>query len=141
MPVSNSLLTLAPYAALLGLLFIALSVNVIRNRVRVQAALGDKGDEGLQRAIRAHGNFAEYTPFALLLLSLLAACGAAAWLLHGLAACLCVGRIAHAYSITRHEREKGSIRYRQLGMALSFSCIGISAAYLLILWASTLLTR
>ena len=58
------------YAGLCGLLFIWLSWLVIKQRQRAKIGLGDGGDPDLQRAIRVHANFIEYTPFALLLLLL-----------------------------------------------------------------------
>lgn len=50
----------APYAAVLGLLFAALSVRTLLLRRRLRVALGDGGDERLLRAMRVHANFAEY---------------------------------------------------------------------------------
>ena len=54
-------MTITPvYAALLGLLFIALSVRVIRLRRSRKVAVGARGDEAIERAMRVHANFAEY---------------------------------------------------------------------------------
>jgi uncharacterized membrane protein YecN with MAPEG domain len=47
------------YAALLALLFIALSVRTLRLRATLRIAIGDGGNERLLRASRVHGNFAE----------------------------------------------------------------------------------
>ncbi len=58
------------YAGILGIVFIVLSMRVIKNRVRAKVNLLDGGDETLTRAMRVHGNFAEYVPFALLLMAL-----------------------------------------------------------------------
>ena len=57
------------YAAVLGILFLALTIAVIRNRYRLKVSLGDGGDERMNRIIRGHGNFAEYVPMSLLLLA------------------------------------------------------------------------
>ena len=54
------------YAGILVVIFFVLSMRVINNRVRAQVNLLDGRDEALTRAMRAHGNFAEYVPFALL---------------------------------------------------------------------------
>ena len=59
----------AIYAALLGLLFLALSVNVVRTRRATRVSLGAGDHPLLERRIRAHGNFAEYTPIALILIA------------------------------------------------------------------------
>jgi len=56
------------YAALLGLMFIALSIRTIRLRRRYRVAIGDGRKALLQRAMRVNANFAEYVPLALLLI-------------------------------------------------------------------------
>lgn len=56
------------YAALLGLLFIALSIRTIRQRRRFRIASGSGRKTLLQRAMRVNANFAEYVPLALLLI-------------------------------------------------------------------------
>jgi hypothetical protein len=60
----------AIYTAVLGFLAALLTVNVIVNRVRAKVDVGDSGVAALGQAIRAHANFAEHTPFALLLIGL-----------------------------------------------------------------------
>ncbi len=130
---------LAPYAAILGFLYLFLSRAVILNRMRAQAALGDKGDDGLLRAIRAHGNFAEYVPFMLILLGLLVAIQAPLWLIHGLAAIFTLGRLCHAYSISVHEPKTSSLSLRQAGMVLTLLTISIASFALLGLWVLSLL--
>jgi uncharacterized membrane protein YecN with MAPEG domain len=50
---------IAPYyAALLGLLFFALSVRTLRLRHRLRIAIGYAGNEQLHCAERVHSNFA-----------------------------------------------------------------------------------
>ena len=61
---------IAIYAAPLAFLYIALAINVIRLRFKHRVSLGAGEVPKLERAIRAHGNFAEYVPFALLLIGL-----------------------------------------------------------------------
>ena len=58
------------YTALLGLLGAGLTVNVIVNRVRSKVDAGDGGVAKLAQAIRAHANFAEQAPLALIVLAL-----------------------------------------------------------------------
>ena len=50
------------YAALLALLFLALSVRTLRLRRRLNISVGDAGNTKMLRAMRAHANFAEYVP-------------------------------------------------------------------------------
>ena len=67
------------YAALLGLLGAGLTVNVIVNRVRSKVDAGDGGVAKLAQAIRAHANFAEQAPLALIVLALAEMLGPERW--------------------------------------------------------------
>jgi uncharacterized membrane protein YecN with MAPEG domain len=120
---------LPPYAALLALLFVALSVRAIRLRRSLRIAIGDSGDERMLRAMRVHANFVEYVPFGVLLLFLVETRGANPLLVHGLCLCLLVGRLAHAYGVSQ---PRENFRYRVFGMALTFTTLLTSAGYLLV---------
>jgi hypothetical protein len=115
------------YAALLAGLFLLLSVRVIGARRRHHLALGT-GHRLVERAARAHGNFAEYVPMALVLLGLLEGMGLPGWWLHALGTALAAGRGLHAFGISR---EPEALRWRVAGMALTFAVLGVSAAALL----------
>ncbi|MFM8613458.1 MAG: MAPEG family protein [Alphaproteobacteria bacterium] len=54
----------------LTLIFLWLSFRVIRYRRAERIPIGSGGNAALERAIRAHANFAEFVPFAVLLLIL-----------------------------------------------------------------------
>ncbi len=86
-------------AAVLGLIFSALSLAVVALRVRHRVPYGDGGIEPLHRAVRAHGNFAEYVPLALLLLGALEVRSGGGPLLHGLLVALVVARLAHPVAL------------------------------------------
>ena len=58
------------YAGLLGLLLIALSINVVLARRRYRVRLGVGNEDGMQQAVRVQANFAEYVPLAVVLLVL-----------------------------------------------------------------------
>ena len=58
------------YAALLAVLFLFLSVRVIGWRRERRVEFGHGEDFELLRRMRVHANFAEYVPFALLLMAL-----------------------------------------------------------------------
>jgi len=93
---------LLPYAGLLGLVLLGLSYNVVRLRRKHQVGIGTGDVPELARGIRAHANFCEYVPLALILLFGLALAGAAPiWALHGLGAALVIGRILHAIGLSR----------------------------------------
>jgi hypothetical protein len=90
----------ALWAGPLALLFVALSYQVVRMRHRFKQGLGDGGHPPLQRAIRVHGNFAEYVPFILLLLALCELTGAPAWALHTFGATALTARLLHAWGVS-----------------------------------------
>ena len=87
------------YAGLCGLLFIWLSWKVIVERQRSKVGLGDGGDPDLQRAIRVHANFIEYTPLALVLLALVDVMSGHDWLVHAFGIALVVSRLLHAQGL------------------------------------------
>ncbi len=84
------------YAAASTLLFVGFSAYVSRLRGQLQVDLGDGGAKVLQRAVRVHGNFAEFVPFALLLMLLAELEGAPPLVMHALGVSLVVARVAHA---------------------------------------------
>ena len=110
------------YAALAAVILIVLALRVIGARRGRGIAIGDGADDGMARRIRAHGNFAEYTPLALVLILLLELGGAPDWQLHLLGAALILGRIVHAWSLTAH-----SGNGRLVGMTLTFFVLAAGA--------------
>jgi uncharacterized membrane protein YecN with MAPEG domain len=70
------LVTTAVFASILALMFIKLSLGVIALRRKNKVSLGAGGVDALDRAIRAHGNFAEYVPLGLCLIGALELNGA-----------------------------------------------------------------
>ncbi|MDX1656543.1 MAG: MAPEG family protein [Candidatus Competibacteraceae bacterium] len=122
-------MTIIPsYAALLALLFIYLSLRVIRTRRRERVALGDEGRASLRRAIAVHGNFAEYTPLALLLGAFVELQGLAPLLIHAIGLTLLLGRLIHAYGVSQPRED---FRLRVAGMALTFTSLGLSSLVLI----------
>jgi uncharacterized membrane protein YecN with MAPEG domain len=59
------------FAGLLGLIYILITINVIRTRRRLKISLGDDGNPEMQKAISAHSNFHNYVPIFLILLYLI----------------------------------------------------------------------
>ena len=113
------------YAALLALLLIYLSINVIKRRKSARVSVGDGGDDALLRAMRTHGNFCEYVPIALILIALTEANGFPAWLVHPLGVLLVAGRGLHAFGLAPGD---GNMKQRVLGMQLTFAVIATAAA-------------
>ncbi|MGB5261151.1 MAG: MAPEG family protein [Gammaproteobacteria bacterium] len=116
------------YAALLALIFVVLSFRTILLRRRLGIAIGAGEDPRLARAIRAHSNFAEYVPIALILIFFVEIRTSAILLIHGLCIALIIGRIVHAYGVSQLEE---NYSFRISGMALTLVCI-ISASLRLI---------
>ena len=90
------------YVGLNALLMLVLSYLVGSARGR-QGALdpGATGDASLTRAIRMHGNYAEYVGLAMVILLTLERLGYGDIWLHVLGAGFTLGRVSHAYGMTR----------------------------------------
>lgn len=116
------------YAAFFALLLLALSIQVIRARIACRVAIGLGEDIRLLRASRAQGNFVEYAPMILILLALLELSGAGPFQLHALGGLALAGRVAHAMGISR---EPENLKLRQVGMALTFTVLGLAPLLLL----------
>ena len=117
------------YAAVLALIYTFLSVRTLRLRRMKKVIVGDSDDIELTRAVRAHSNFAEYTPIAIILIYLLEVQGQSTVIIHALGVALVLGRIIHAWGISQVQE---NIRFRVAGMALTLACI-ISASLRLLL--------
>lgn len=117
------------YAALLALIFVALSLRTIRLRRRYHVGVGDGSHAELQRATRVHANFAEYVPLALLLIYFVETGGGPLLLIHTLAIGLLCGRLLHAWGVSQLRE---NYRYRTVGMALTFSVILAACLFLLL---------
>jgi uncharacterized protein len=124
-------MTTALYAAVLGLLFILLSFRVVGNRRRFKVGLGSNGEISLERSIRVHGNFAEYVPFALLLMFMAEYLGLAPLYIHLLGSALLLGRLSHAWGVSKL---KEPFKFRVIGMILTLCVILISAVAILVLY-------
>ena len=86
------------YASLLGLFFAVLSLRVIALRgvpPLKWLAFNNYGEKALERAVRAHGNFIEYTPLILILLYLAEVNELSDPRLHLTGIFLLVGRLMH----------------------------------------------
>jgi uncharacterized protein len=114
-------MTITPiYAALLALMFVALSVRVIGARRSALVALGDGGNRVLLRRQRVHANFAEYVPLALILMMLAEQQSMPPPIIHALGALLVAGRVIHAVGVSR---EPEQLWQRVTGMSLTFTVL------------------
>ena len=117
------------YAAVLGLIFIFLSARVVVARRQFRVRLGSGGHEFLERRIRVQGNFAEYVPLTIILLTFLELYGASRWLIHVLCVGLVIGRCLHAYCVSRTDED---IRQRRAAMILTFGALFVAATGVII---------
>lgn len=88
------------YAGLLGLLLIALSVNVVLARRRFRVRLGVGNEDGMQQAVRVQANFAEYVPLAVVLLILAEMTDMPTAAVHVAGIVLLTSRVLHAWGLS-----------------------------------------
>ena len=114
------------YAGLLSLMFLWLSYRITVIRRSGGTSLGYGDDDRLLRAVRVHGNFAEYVPFALVLLGLAELSGAHWAGVHALGLSLLAGRLLHAYGLS----VKAGVSFgRFWGTALTFAVLLFGGLY------------
>jgi uncharacterized membrane protein YecN with MAPEG domain len=114
----------AIFAGLLTLLYVVLTVRVVGARRGQRVSLGDGGNIDLTRRIRAHANFAEYTPLALLMMALAENLKATPLLLWAIGVLLVIGRLSHAYAISVPMK---TFAPRVLGMVLTIGVMIVLA--------------
>lgn len=123
----NDMQTAGVYIAVNILLLIYLALRVVRNRRRGKIRLGDGGDEGMERAIRVHGNASENIPIAMIGLVAMVSLQAGALMIHICGSVFTAGRLIHAFGLST-----GALAGRQLGMLLTWlSMLAIAG---IILW-------
>jgi uncharacterized membrane protein YecN with MAPEG domain len=112
--------TTALFIGLFSLLHIALTVMVGYHRAKSGIQFHDGGDTALLWKIRAHGNFTEQVPIALLAMAAAEVSGASYWvlLLGGLS--LLSGRLLHVHALIT----KGWSNGRGFGMIITLFSIG-----------------
>ncbi len=123
--------TAALYVGLFGIMLIALSLAVSLARRDGRIALGDGDNEVLRRRIRAHGNFVEFVPIALLLLALAEHTGMGSLFIHLFGLILLAGRISHAYGISQTNEV---LIFRMVGTTATWAVIAILSLYCI--WAA-----
>lgn len=114
----------AVIAALNALILMFLAAKIPFKRMKTRTNLGTGDSDELLRAVRAHGNAAEYIPIALILILILELFAAPAWLLWSLGGLLTVARLAHPIAIYKHT---GPTLFRGIGAIGSTAVIVIAA--------------
>lgn len=117
-------------AALMALMSIKLTLDIVKLRRAERVVIGDGGHDQLAQAVRLHGNFSEHAPITLIVLALAELLGA--WWPMVLLACglLVAGRVLHARTFKDGQH---NLSVRSLGMKLNLLAlllgIGLSAGY------------
>lgn len=112
-------------AAVLAVGLVALSIPISLRRRASKVSLGFGEDPVLHKLVRAHGNFCEYAPFALLLLAMMEALGAGKHAVVFVASALLLGRLVHAIGMLM-----SSVPLRGLGMLATFASVLTAAVVL-----------
>ena len=87
------------FAAIFGFLHVIFTLRVGNYRFKSKISLGDDGDRELLKRIRAHGNFTENVPIALLLILLNDLDGAEDNTLMLMGSILLIARLTHYLTI------------------------------------------
>jgi uncharacterized membrane protein YecN with MAPEG domain len=116
------------FAALTGLLGALLTVNVIRDRVRLKINDVDGGNVEMRQAIRAHGNFAEHAPLILILMGAAEMAGSKI-AIYVLGVALIVARLLSAWGLSH---SLGPSFGRQSGAGLSVLTLIAGSALILL---------
>lgn len=119
----------ALYASIFVMIFLLLSIHVVSKRTELGISLGDGKKDDMMQAIRAHGNFAEYVPLALVLFVMLELNGTSDILIHILGGTLLLGRVLHAWGVLSSAKP---VKPRVIGTAMTWIVLGLSGSLLLL---------
>jgi uncharacterized membrane protein YecN with MAPEG domain len=92
--------------------------------MKLQIALGDGKDKQLKRAIRVHGNYAEYVPLTLIMIYFVEIQSQNLSLVHGLCIAFILARLSHIYGVSQI---KENIMFRMFSLFITGCVISISA--------------
>jgi uncharacterized membrane protein YecN with MAPEG domain len=97
MPLTTTLII----AVALAVVNLWLSIRTGQARQAAKVSIGDGGNARLTARMRAHSNFIEYVPMALILMALIDSSGHNSQLLWLLGIALVIGRILHPFGMDR----------------------------------------
>lgn len=112
------------FAAVLALIYIKLSKNVIKLRRKYNVVSGYGKHKDLDQAIRAHANFNEYVPIGLILLACLEINRIPSVIIFAFGSFFLVGRYLHAKSFLKNEVD---IQLRVKGTKATFWSLTLMA--------------
>ena len=109
--------------------YLILTIITIKARKSTKVAYGDEGNKELIKAVRAHGNFFEFTVFFIISSFLLEILDANQIYVLFINIVFLLGRISHAYSMLKEK-----IIFRMIGMMVTLASYAINCIYLLYLY-------
>ena len=109
--------------------YLVLTVFTIKARRSTRIAYGDGNNKKLIRAIRAHGNFFEFTVFFIISSFLIEALDGDAIYLLVVNILFVLGRVSHAYSMFKEK-----LQFRVTGMMITLFAYISNSAYLVYLY-------
>ncbi len=113
------------YVALSVFMCTFLALQVVKNRRSRRILIGTNEDQDFIWVSRAHANFIETVPVALIAMGTAELAGAPAALLHASGALLVIGRVLHAYCFLKDHM---AIKARVRGMQLTIASMWVSAS-------------
>jgi uncharacterized membrane protein YecN with MAPEG domain len=116
------------FAAIFGLIYIILSLGVVRVRMGQKVSLGHSDSLELETVVRIHANFSEYVPMSLLLLWFLESISFNSTLVFYLGCTLLLARLAHVVGMNN---PKQFMLLRQLGVVGTIGVILVTSIALL----------
>ena len=109
--------------------YLVLTIITIKARRSARVEYGDGFNKQLTKAIRAHGNFFEFTVFFIISSFLLEILDAGQIYVLFVNIVFLIARISHAYSMLKEK-----ILFRVIGMMATLICYAINCIYLLYLY-------
>ncbi len=109
--------------------YLILTIITINARKSTKVAYGDDGNKELIKAVRAHGNFFEFTVFFIISSFLLEILDANQIYVLFINIVFLLGRISHAYSMLKEK-----IIFRMIGMMATLISYAVNCIYLLYLY-------
>lgn len=113
------------YAGLCGMILTVLYVRVSQRRLATKIGIGTGSDAILEQRIRAHGNFIESVPIALILLYLFEQTGVDSMYVHAFGVALVLARVAHAQGISTTSGRSTGRFYGSIGTLLVIAGLSV----------------
>lgn len=106
----------ALYTAILGIVFVIISIDVIWGRISKRISLGAGKNNEILRLVSSHDNFAAYTPLFIISLYFLESFDPSKLCVHFFGVLYTLGRVFHYLGVTRQRK---SFVLRRSGMLIT----------------------